>query len=219
MAEWELTKNVVSLREQFNKRFPQRSTKSDGTIGNSAHADEISGHNPDRSGNAEYKDGDSRNEVRAIDITAELNDRYGITMTDVIESMLHQARYDRNFPFRYMIYNGWIYKRGNLWQRERYTGANKHDKHAHFSGDYSQTADNNSSYIYDFTRLGIPSMDAADVWEYNLDPQGKDYQAKGVVNTIFLRTSDLQKKLAELNAKIDGISETLDDLVNRLPKA
>lgn len=56
-----LTKGGVKLRDQINKRWPKRDKRSDGWIGDRAHAARISDHNPDRKGI-----------VRAIDIDENL---------------------------------------------------------------------------------------------------------------------------------------------------
>src|SRR3954469_14339906 len=44
--EWRLADALVTLRAQVNVRWPNRSKKSDGTIGDEAHASRSSDHNP-----------------------------------------------------------------------------------------------------------------------------------------------------------------------------
>jgi hypothetical protein len=55
---------------------------------------------------------------------------------------------------RYMIYNRKIYKASNGWAAETYTGASAHTEHIHFTGAFTQAADNNTSF--DFRLEEIP---------------------------------------------------------------
>jgi hypothetical protein len=55
---WRLARSLVVLRDQVNKAAPNRRKGSDGTIGNAAHRNRESDHNPDQQG-----------VVRALDIT------------------------------------------------------------------------------------------------------------------------------------------------------
>ncbi len=53
--------------------FPKRDTRSDGSIGDTSHQGYPSSHNPDRTGRAEYRDGDQLDGVRARDFDADLH--------------------------------------------------------------------------------------------------------------------------------------------------
>jgi hypothetical protein len=142
MATWVLTKGLTTVRTEFNVVFYKRKKDSDGTIGDQSHSTGTSGHNPDRTGRAEYKDGDPLNEVRAIDLDKDLMAPYGITMEMVVQYLITLARSGVYLPFRYIIYRGRIWRKTDGWKTRTYTGANAHNEHAHFSGDYSQKADN-----------------------------------------------------------------------------
>jgi len=140
---WVLTKGLTTVRSEFNAVFPGRDKASDGSVGDLAHQTGSSGHNPDRTGKAEYKDGDALDEVRAIDVDRDLVKGSTIDWMElVVQYLVKKARAGGYIPFRYIIYKGRIWARSDGWKTRTYTGANKHDKHAHFSGDYTQTADN-----------------------------------------------------------------------------
>lgn len=140
---WVLTVGLTTVRSEFNRVFPGRDKTTDGSVGDLAHQGGSSGHNPDRTGNAEYKDGDALDEVRAIDVDRDLVPGSEIDWMElVIQFLVKKARAGQYIPFRYLIYKGRIWARSDGWQTRTYTGSNKHDKHAHLSGDYTQTADN-----------------------------------------------------------------------------
>jgi hypothetical protein len=139
---WVLTKGLTTVRAEFNAVFPNRDKASDGSVGDLAHQQGVSGHNPDRTGNAEYRDGDAKDEVRAIDVDRDLVP--GSTtdwMERVIQYLVTRARAGAYIPFRYIIYKGRIWSRTDGWVTRVYTGKNTHHEHAHLSGDFTQTAD------------------------------------------------------------------------------
>lgn len=140
---WVLTRGLTTVRAEFNAVFPGRDKTSDGSVGDLAHQTSLSGHNPDRTGRAEFKDGDALDEVRAIDVDRDLVPGSATDWMElVVQLLVRKARAGGYIPFRYIIYKRRIWSRTDGWKTRAYNGANPHDKHAHFSGDYTQTADN-----------------------------------------------------------------------------
>lgn len=146
---WQLTAGLAHLRDQINAWAPDRDHASDGTIGDAAHQAETSGHNPDDTTGSRPEwngDPDSVPEVRAIDVDSDL--RNGATAQQLVD---HIVALKPSSVLRYVIYNRKIYSASAGWAAQDYTGASAHTEHIHFSGAYSQAADQNTSYDY---RLG-----------------------------------------------------------------
>jgi len=143
---WVLTRNLQAFRDQMNYYFPNRDKTSDGTIGDYAHTQEKSGHNPDDTsqGNAEWdNDSDTKSEVRAIDIDSNTRDP-DVSMEDIFQHLRALGKSQGSkFPIRYIIYNKRIARASNNWAIEDYNGASAHTEHIHLSGQYSDSADEN----------------------------------------------------------------------------
>lgn len=112
---------LKQLRDQVNARWPTRSKASDGWIGDTAHGARKSDHNPNAKGC-----------VTAIDITHD--PRNGFDSYRFADLMLK----DQDPRLEYIISKGRIGSgpRGpepGKWRK--YTGANPHDHHVHFSVD------------------------------------------------------------------------------------
>ena len=130
-----LSKAASQLRTQVDDCFPDRDRRSDGTTGDSRHALRKSDHNPDEQG-----------WVRAWDCTADLH-KGGKpdVMSDLVDQirLLCKSRVEKRIS--YIIYNGKIYSSILNWKPRKYTGANKHTHHAHFS--FKTTADNDGAFF------------------------------------------------------------------------
>lgn len=146
MSTWILTLGLQNLLRQINEWSPDRDHASDGTIGDTAHQAERSGHNPDDTPGSRPEwngDSDSTPEVRAIDIDADF--RNGVTAQQFVD---HIVGLRPTSVLRYVIYNRRIYQAAYGWLPLPYDGPSAHTEHIHFSGAYSQTADNNTTYAY-----------------------------------------------------------------------
>jgi hypothetical protein len=161
MTAWILTKGLQNLRDQVNEAFPDRDHASDGTIGDTAHQAETSGHNRDDTPGSRPEwngDPDSTPEVRAWDMDTDLR-AAPATAQQVVDHI-------RKLPgvssvLRYMIYNRKIYRALNGWAPEAYEGPSAHTEHIHFSGAYSQAADNNTTFDYRLEEIPV-ALTAAD---------------------------------------------------------
>ncbi|HEX2551621.1 MAG TPA: hypothetical protein VHK64_08510 [Nocardioidaceae bacterium] len=161
MSDWALTKGLQNLRNQVNAAFPDRDKASDGTIGDAAHQAETSSHNPDDTpGSTPEWNGDPDNdpEVRAWDMDSDLS-MHGVDAQDVVDHIRHLPGVSN--VLRYIIYNRKIYKASNGWTAQDYTGASAHTEHIHFTGAFTQSADNNTSF--DFHLEDLVALDQSDI--------------------------------------------------------
>lgn len=153
----DLTKGLQNFLRQLNATFPDRPTKSDGTLGDTAHQSEKSGHNLDdvKNSMAEWN-GDSDNvpEIRAIDITT----LEPIVSTQVVVDHIRRLP-NVESVIRYIIYNRKIYHAPNF-QAMPYSGASPHTEHFHISGAWTNASDANASYNYRFGDIPVALTDA-----------------------------------------------------------
>jgi hypothetical protein len=131
----QLSKAARQLREQFDDSYADRDRSSDGWIGDTRHAARPSDHNPDAEG-----------WVRAIDIDRDLS---GKAKPDLMPDLIDQVRQLCKSGFEkrisYIIFDGFIYSAKFRFIKRKYTGANKHTAHAHFS--FKKTADNDGAFF------------------------------------------------------------------------
>jgi hypothetical protein len=120
---WRLARGLEKLRSQVNARAPNRSKRSDGTIGDRAHASRASDHNP-RGGI-----------VHAWDCTH----HPGVWDAHSFADRLLRSRDPR---IKYLISNRRIGSAKHGWKWARYTGSNPHSGHLHISIHSNPHADN-----------------------------------------------------------------------------
>lgn len=141
MAKWRLAKSIETFRRQLNEQFPSRDKVSDGTIGDTAHSQRKSSHNPD-----------ARGAVRAMDITH--NPQKGIDGNKLLAALL-AAKDSRIW---YIIFNRKIYNVQYGFRERPYTGANAHAHHLHLSvSDDPKLYDDASEWKFDFGANPKPS--------------------------------------------------------------
>jgi hypothetical protein len=122
---WRNTAAAETLREQVNKRWPGRDKRSDGTIGDTAHAARKSDHNPD-----------SRGWVHAIDIDADLDPNDRRAAERLATDLINYARSGKpgSDRIKYVVYNNRI--ASGTYADQFWTwrpGAWGHEHHIHVS--------------------------------------------------------------------------------------
>lgn len=134
-TEWHLVPCLARLRDEINALAPNRAKGADGSIGDPAHADRTSDHNPDETGKVPIRDADSSNEVHALDITTDLREP-GLTLERVVQHVLARCRSGAERRLRYIIFDRRIWHVDQEWRQQTYTLADQHTGHAHFSASY-----------------------------------------------------------------------------------
>lgn len=242
-----LTPGMKNLGNQFNARWPNRDGASDGAIGDYAHQQGDSGHNPDDTqyDNAEWdSDSDNKSEIRAIDVDSDLGES-GTTMQMVIDHL-------RKLPnlgsvLRYMIYDRKIYKASNNFNPETYTGSSPHTEHAHFSGAYSDASDENKTFDFKFEEVGdfvdkntfmawmkefhaktnegfaTWSIDgiggAQPAYQTLADTAGRTNIIKADTASLKASAADVATTLASIQAQLDEIKNAINDHVSGILEA
>lgn len=125
LGPWRVAQSLEVLKKQINAAYPDRSTRSDGTIGDDRHRTKVSDHN------AHINDG-GVGIVTAFDIT---HDPVHGCDAGTIATLLHASRDPR---IKYIIWNRRIANSSPIgaapaWAWRAYVGSNPHDKHCHLS--------------------------------------------------------------------------------------
>src|SRR3990167_2400785 len=126
-ASARLAKGLITLIDQVDAKWSNRSRHSDGSIGDRAHAARVSDHNPGSDG-----------VVEALDITHDPDN--GVDTWKLAEIL----RQNKDRRIDYVISNGrvfvglhgkWNGKNIGPWKWVKYNGQNSHAQHIHVSVD------------------------------------------------------------------------------------
>lgn len=161
---WVLDRGLVKLRDQVNALAPERSRASDGSIGDTAHAERESDHNPE----TPPPPGNPDEQVDAIDIT------HDPTRGCDIGAIFEAIRESRDRRVSYMIFNRRVCS-GALgaqpWVWRPYFGTNPHDKHGHMSvrdDHHDETQDWQIAMGDDMSLTASQDHALAEVWAYTV---------------------------------------------------
>lgn len=227
MTSWTLVPALQALRAEFDKIAPGRDKSSDGSIGDDAHSQRSSDHNPDETGATPDEDSDSKNEVHAIDVDKDLGS--GLSMQAIVDYLVSECR--KNNPngkdrgrLKYIIFNGYIWDAPG-WSKVVYTGSNPHDKHAHFSCEYDSQYSEDTSPWGLVDKFGDDMPTAKEVWDYKLqDPYAPDDPSRnlpagtwlkyvpsnGDVQAVYDKVDDVHGKVGDLDIQLHDMKEQLD---------
>jgi len=244
MASWVLIPCLKQLFAEFDRIAPSRDKASDGSIGDLAHQQEMSDHNPDETGSVPIRDADTVNEVHAIDVDNNLNES-DLTMEKVVQFILSRCRKSNSDPdneprLRYIIYNRRIWDYRSNWVEKPYTGPSPHTEHAHFSADYDSNLEaSTASWHLEDIPVALTAADktwiqqtmvksiedqrndiANDVWQEKLGaPAGStpaEWPAENMLRNTYNEAKQARTTAESFKARFDEIDAKLDQLTNPL---
>jgi hypothetical protein len=145
MASPVLVPCLVILRSEFNSVSPKRDKGADGWIGDSAHKNKESDHNPDETGRTPFEDTDKVDEVHALDIDSTGPWPTPSWFNSTVLRIVSRHRNGLDDRLQNVIWNGKIASRSRGWEWTDYHGTNKHTDHAHFSARYTTKQESDTS--------------------------------------------------------------------------
>lgn len=197
---------LVVLRAEVDKLAPNRDRGADGWIGDKAHQQESSDHNPDDTPGVKtpYTDADHTPEVHAIDVDATGPWPTGKDLDWITETI--RGRHLRGFDNRLqnIIYRKRIASASWGWTWKEYPGADPHTGHAHFSAVYTsaQEADTRSWGLLE--PLGrTPALEALDGYALPILKLGDDDHESDGFNRIE-RAQRILVWLGKYSGELDG---------------
>ncbi|MET0426293.1 MAG: hypothetical protein ABW046_20660 [Actinoplanes sp.] len=135
-ADWIVVPCLLALRAEFDRLAPHRDKGADGTIGDPAHQQESSDHNPDETGRTPYSDADHVNEVHGLDIDATGPWPVGRSLDDCVEIIRLRHLRGHDARLQNIVWRDRVASRSWGWTWEARPGIG-HLDHAHFSAVYT----------------------------------------------------------------------------------
>lgn len=143
MAAWTVVPCLLTLRAEFDRLAPDRDKGADGTVGDLAHQQESSDHNPDETGSTPYKDADTINEVHALDIDSTGPWPAGRDIDTCVEIIRLRHLRGHDNRLQNIIWRGRVASRSWGWTWQDRAGIGHFD-HAHFSAVYTSAQESDT---------------------------------------------------------------------------
>lgn len=152
-SAWTVIPCLLTLRAEFNAISPNRDRGADGTIGDSSHTSS-SDHTPDEDSDVlRSRDADSKNEVHGLDIDSTgpwpgvgtQKQRFHAIIMRIIDGERRKwlSATDK-CRLNCVIWDRKIYDKDRNFQPRDYGGDDPHTNHAHFSGRYETSCENDT---------------------------------------------------------------------------
>jgi hypothetical protein len=120
-----LSRAGIQLREQFDDNYGDRDRRSDGWIADARHI---------AAGNSDHVPCKKTGIVRALDIDRDVSGKAKPDlMPYIVDQIVRACKTGSEKRINYIIFDGFIYSSKFRFIKRKYTGANKHTHHAHFS--------------------------------------------------------------------------------------
>lgn len=192
MPDWYLNPALTRFRGEVNSRWPRRDKTSDGTIGDAAHQETDSDHNPDRDGSVDAWDMD-------ID---------GVDVRKVIDAAIaHES-------IQYIIYNRKITSRSwGLGTWRPYTGKSPHTEHVHFN---TRQSHERSTKPWGIWPIPAPPKPPAPEVPMTIRLQSKQGPAQFLDNGRHITNSETAKEMADAGVPLIQV-DTDAELASLLP--
>jgi hypothetical protein len=187
---------LLELAEEFDVLGPKRDTKSDGSIGDTAHQSRSSNHNRDDVSGSKtpQTDSDSSPDIRAIDVDDSGPWLNGFTMQKGVDHIVSRCRSGAEKRLVEIIYDRHAWYASNGWSRIDYTGSNPHTEHAHFGAkaDTGKLENDRSPWglvekwgddMGFMVRKGDGPSEEVKFWQYMLSSLGYPLEYDGIYGT------------------------------------